>query len=84
MFLNLRSGSLRRHRNEIKGCATATMLTNCHTDANNDRVLNIRKRIPKFEAAVEHYRAIENREKAAAFRQEQLDTHLINNKVYEL
>ena len=47
-------------------------------------MLDIRKRIPKFEAAVEHYRAIENREKAAAFRQEQPDIHLINNKVYEL
>lgn len=47
-------------------------------------MLDIRKRIPKFEAEVEHYRAIENREKAAAFRQEQPGTHLINNKVYEL
>lgn len=34
MFLNLRSGSLRRRWDKIKGCATATMLTNCHTVAN--------------------------------------------------
>ena len=49
MFLNLRSGSLRRRWDKIKGCATATMLTNCHSCANNGRILNIRKRIPKFD-----------------------------------
>ncbi len=34
---------------EIKGCATTTMLTNCHAEVNNGRLLNIRKRIPKFD-----------------------------------
>ena len=70
MFLNLRSGSLRRQSDKIKGCAIGLRLTFCHHRYIREstgqtlmgggphirsHALIIRKRIPKFESSENIY-----------------------------